>query len=73
MRASIARTAAWRNAWSACVPWLKFRRNTSAPARASASIAVSVELDGPSVATIFVERRRSRAVWLSFRISGSWA
>ena len=31
-RASIERIRSRRCLWSACVPWLKFRRNTSAPA-----------------------------------------
>ena len=42
-----------RSRCCSCVPWLKLRRNTSAPATNSARIIASLELAGPSVATIF--------------------
>ena len=49
---SSARMAAWTRRWSSCVPWLKFSRNTSAPARNSSRSRSGVELAGPMVATI---------------------
>ncbi|CAM5196530.1 hypothetical protein CDEN61S_01842 [Castellaniella denitrificans] len=46
----------WRSAWSSCEPWLKFRRNTLAPARARARICSRVELAGPRVARMRARR-----------------
>src|SRR3546814_19884638 len=48
-----------RSAWSSCVPWLKFRRNTSAPASTSARMRSRVELAGPNVA-----RMRARLLFI---------
>src|SRR6185369_14821587 len=45
----------WCWAW---VPWLKFRRKTSAPASNRARMLARSELAGPSVATILAWRRR---------------
>ena len=53
---STARIACIRLRWSAGVPWLKLRRNTSTPAWKRALIAAGVELAGPSVATILALR-----------------
>src|SRR4029453_13440275 len=46
----------WR--WSSCVPWLKVRGKTSAPASNSALSRSRVDDAGPSVATILVKRSR---------------
>jgi hypothetical protein len=54
--ASTARIAVIRFLWSACVPWLKFRRKTSTPRWNSAWIIEDEELAGPRVATIFAFR-----------------
>src|SRR6478735_10111349 len=40
--------------WLSRVPWLRFRRTTSTPARSIASSTAGGSLAGPSVATIFV-------------------
>src|SRR5262245_53369948 len=66
--ASTARIACIRSLWSACVPWLKLRRNTSTPRWNSSRIISGVELAGPSVATIFAFRSRRM---LSFRKKGA--
>ena len=54
----VARIAACTWRWSSWVPWLKFSRNTSAPARNSARIRSGDELAGPRVATILAWRWR---------------
>ena len=43
---SSARIMVMRAAWSSCVPWLKFSRNTSAPAWNSAAISSGVRAGG---------------------------
>ena len=47
-----------RARWSSCVPWLKFRRNTSAPASTRARMVLASEEEGPRVATILALRIR---------------
>ncbi|BAE50358.1 hypothetical protein amb1554 [Paramagnetospirillum magneticum AMB-1] len=47
-----------RSLWSSWLPWLKFRRKTSAPAMKRLSMASGVELAGPRVAMIFALRAR---------------
>ena len=73
-RSSSWRIMAKRAAWSSCVPWLKFSRNTSAPAWNRRVTTSSEELAGPSVAMILVRRRRRSfgrvAIVVSFRRSG---
>src|SRR4249920_2608645 len=50
----VSRTSSARRMWSSAVPWEKFRRTTSTPARnIRSSTAASLEA-GPSVATILV-------------------
>ena len=55
---SRARIMPIRAAWSSWEPWLKLRRNTSAPPWNSRISTSGVELAGPSVAMILVRRRR---------------
>src|ERR1700674_1760097 len=55
---SSLRMIASRSAWSACVPWLKLRRNTSTPRSNNARMACSPELAGPRGATILALRAR---------------
>jgi hypothetical protein len=59
--ASTSRTIRKRSACSGCVPWLKLKRKTSAPASASARMRSLDELAGPSVATILTLRLRRMA------------
>ena len=59
---STSRTTAKRVAWSSWLPWLKLKRNTSAPASASSRMRSLVELAGPSVATILAQRFRRMPV-----------
>ena len=60
-----------RSAWSSWVPWLKLRRNTSAPAWKSRASTSGVEVAGPSVATILVRRRRRSLMRGAIGRSGS--
>ena len=53
---SMARIVSWRCLWSSCVPWLKFSRNTSAPASNRLRMISGLELAGPRVATILALR-----------------
>jgi hypothetical protein len=55
----ISRTTCIRAAWSSCVPWEKFSRAASIPARARSRTASRDDDAGPSVATIFVRRGSS--------------
>src|SRR5579862_1421717 len=55
-RAEAARTSLTARACSACVPWEKFRRATSIPARISRSIICAELVAGPSVQTILARR-----------------
>ena len=52
--------------WSCWVPWLKLSRKTSTPASNKARIWSGVEVPGPSVATILVERERRTELALRF-------
>src|SRR5208283_3005706 len=52
---------------SSCVPWLKLRRKTSAPAWNSRDRTSAVELAGPSVAMILVRRWRRSGVRTGMR------
>ena len=52
------RMMANRDLCSACVPWLKFNRKTSAPASNSFEIEPLSFAEGPKVATIFARRFR---------------
>ena len=53
---STLRICAKRSWWSAWLPWLKFRRKTFTPSKAKRRILSRSKLDGPSVATILVQR-----------------
>ena len=55
---STSRIVRRRSAWSSWLPWLKFRRKTSAPASASARICSRLELAGPRVARMRALRSR---------------
>ena len=55
---SRARICSTRWRWSSCTPWLKLRRNTSAPASNRARSRSVLADDGPRVATILVKRWR---------------
>ena len=55
---STSRIQRTRSAWLSCVPWLKLRRNRSAPASNRARTAAGVSLAGPSVVTILVRLSR---------------
>ena len=50
-----------RRLWSSWLPWLKFRRNTSAPTSNNEAIPSSVEVLGPKVARILALRFRLMA------------
>src|SRR4051794_40347979 len=53
------------------MPWLKLRRNTSAPARNSRSTISGADEAGPSVATTLVRRRRRSGMWVGIENSFS--